>query len=209
VKHNHRPALEGLSPAQLDLLGTYEALLQDRGIALGVVAEGDRVRLWQRHIADSLRGVPCLPPGTRSVADLGSGGGLPGIPVAIARPALLVDLVEKTSRRAAFLELAVETLGLRNARVVASAVKDAQLDVDGCLTRAVASPKRAWELASRLLGEDGFLMYWAGRSWDQAAVAQLSAIGVDPQVCVPPSEAGQGSVIMMTRKVTHPERGSP
>ena len=209
MKPNSQPGLEGLTPSQLDLLGTYEGMLRDRGVALGVVSEGDRGRLWQRHIADSLRGVPCLPPGARSVADLGSGGGLPGIPVAIARPGLLVHLVEKTSRRAAFLELAVETLGLRNARVVASSVEDAELDVDGCLARAVASPEPAWQLASRLLGEDGFLMYWAGRSWDQAVVAQLTAIGVDPQVCAAPSEAGQGSVIMMARKVAHSERGSP
>src|SRR5437867_12261122 len=105
--------MEGLAPPQLDLLLAYQELLRERGIPLGLVSAGDRDRLWERHIVDSLRGSSCIP-GRQGgkVADLGSGGGLPGIPIAIARPDLLVHLVEGRARRAAFLELAVAHLGI-------------------------------------------------------------------------------------------------
>lgn len=71
--------------------------------------EGDR--LWGRHIANSLSLVDAVPQGL-DVADVGSGAGLPGIPLAIVRPDLRVTLVDSLQRRTEFLELAVEELGL-------------------------------------------------------------------------------------------------
>jgi 16S rRNA (guanine527-N7)-methyltransferase len=195
-----------LGSAQLDLLRTYERLLVDQGVPLGVVSEGDRNRLWDRHIVDSLRAVACVPD-QAALADLGSGGGLPGIPVAIARPHATVTLVEARQRRVAFLELAVEVLGLSNVHVIAARAEDAAVRVDGCLARALAPAPDAWRLASPLLSEHGFLIYWAGRSWDPRQVEDLAAIGLEVEVCSSPSTVWQGSVVKMTRTVLDPEQG--
>jgi 16S rRNA (guanine527-N7)-methyltransferase len=195
-----------LKPAQLDLLRAYEGLLAERGIPLGVVSEGDRHRLWDRHVADSLRALSCIPP-RAALADLGSGGGLPGIPLAIARPDTTVSLVEARQRRIAFLELAVEALGLPNVHVISSRVEDASIRVDGCTARALAPAEKAWKLSAPLLPEGGFLIYWAGRSWDDREAEGLAEIGLTVEVCAPPSAEWQGSVVKMTRTVLDPEQG--
>jgi 16S rRNA (guanine527-N7)-methyltransferase len=208
VKRKPPPKLEGLGRHQIDLLETYERLLADRGVGLGVIAEGDRERLWDRHIMDSLRGAPCISAGA-TVADLGAGAGLPGIPIAIARPDLTIHLIEARSRRVAFLELAVERLSLSNARVVGVRIEDAAIRVDGCLARALADPERAWRLASGVLSsEGGFLLYWAGRSWDVTAHRGLAAMRLSIQVCSQPSQVWPGSVVKMARTVLDPEPGT-
>src|SRR5439155_9420549 len=170
--------------AQVELLEAYHQLLQERAVPLGLVSAGDRDRLWDRHIVDSLRGAACIPrgPGGR-VADLGSGGGLPGIPVAIARPDLMVHLVESRARRAAFLELAVGHLRIGNAEVRASRVEDCGIRVDACLARALAAPATVWRLGSPLLAPGGFVPYWAGRSWGLTQKASLASLGARAEVC--------------------------
>src|SRR5262245_46067579 len=102
------------SPAQADALEAYEALLAERAIPLGMVSPADRDRLRERHILDSIRAAPLLAGEEGETADLGSGAGLPGIPLAIARPDLRFRLIDIRRRRVAFMELAVETIGLPN-----------------------------------------------------------------------------------------------
>lgn len=196
-----------MSPSQLDLLRAYEAILHEQGLPLGVVSKGDRDRLWDRHILDSLRPVACIPTGA-TVADLGSGGGLPGIPLAILRPDVVCHLVEARSRRASFLEMVVEALPLPNVRVLPARVERADLTVEVCLARALAPPETVWELASALLTDRGMLLYWAGRSWNAGNVQALAAVGVGTEVCAPPSVEGQGSVVKMARTVLSPDPGT-
>jgi 16S rRNA (guanine527-N7)-methyltransferase len=206
VKHHPPGGVEGLGAAQLDLLHAYQRLLTDKGIPMGVVSRGDRDRLWDRHVADSLRAVACIPT-QATLADLGSGGGLPGIPIAIARPDTMVTLVEARQRRVAFLELAIETLELPNVHVIASRVEEAALRVDGCTARALAPAEEAWTLASPLLLEGGFLIYWAGRSWGRRQMESLAGVGLEAEVCSRPSTVWQGSVVKMARTVLDPEQG--
>jgi 16S rRNA (guanine527-N7)-methyltransferase len=72
------------------------------------------------------------------VFDLGSGAGLPGIPVAIARPDVRIAPIERKTRRAAFLEYAVEMLAIQNARVLPARCEAVQETANGCVTRALA-----------------------------------------------------------------------
>ncbi|MEZ4393938.1 MAG: 16S rRNA (guanine(527)-N(7))-methyltransferase RsmG [Polyangiales bacterium] len=78
--------------------------------------------VWSRHALDALSLVALLPPPREglALADVGSGGGVPGIPVAIARPDLAMTLIEATQKKATFLADVAATLGLKNVRVVAS-----------------------------------------------------------------------------------------
>lgn len=127
--------------------------------------EGDK--LWQRHIANSLALVDAIPQGV-DVADIGSGAGLPGIPLAIVRPDLRVTLIESLQRRTDFLELAVEELGLEDRVTVvrgrAEEVKD-RFDVVTC--RAVAPLDKLLRWTTPLFAPDGALVALKGASAEE------------------------------------------
>jgi 16S rRNA (guanine527-N7)-methyltransferase len=153
-----------LDEPQLAKLLAYERLLEERAIPIGLMAEGDIGKIRVRHVLDSLRAAPPLAR-ARDAYDLGSGAGLPGIVVAIARPDLRVRLVDNRRRRVAFLELAVIELGLSNATVMGVRAEALTERVDVCLARAFAPASRAWELSEPLLRPGGRLVYFAGREW--------------------------------------------
>jgi 16S rRNA (guanine527-N7)-methyltransferase len=165
----------GLGPDALRALGRYEAMLHDRAVPLGFVAASDRDRLVERHISDSLRALAVLPTGPAAVADLGSGAGLPGVPIAIARPDLQVSLVESRARKVAFLEWVVDQLALPNARVVSSRVEDVVQRFEACTARALAAPEPTWAMARRLLAPSGILVYFGGESWSEDQAQRLVA----------------------------------
>ena len=134
-----------------------------------MIGRGDRGQFRERHIVDSLRGATLLGPGPGRVVDLGSGAGLPGVPLAIARQDLTFCLADLRKRRVAFMELAVDSLGLSNVTVFAGKVEQLTGRFDGCLSRAFAEVDRAWTIAERLLSPTGKLLFWAGRSFDVGA----------------------------------------
>lgn len=155
-----------LPPGAPEQLSTFEDLLLTRGAPMGLVAPGDVPRLRERHFLDSLRGARLIEPGDRAGYDLGSGGGLPGIVIAIARPAASLVLVEVRRNRAAFLTDAVRELGLANVVVYPRRAETLRERRDVCLARAFAPLARTWELAGRLLRPGGRLLYWAGVRFD-------------------------------------------
>src|SRR5437870_4958034 len=81
VKLDPASMVEGSKRATLD---RYAALLRLHAVRLGLLGPRDVERIWPRHIEDSLRGVPCMGPEARTIADIGSGSGLPGVPMAIS-----------------------------------------------------------------------------------------------------------------------------
>jgi 16S rRNA (guanine527-N7)-methyltransferase len=89
----------------------YVDLLLTDGVQRGVIGPGERDRVWDRHLANSLSLAPLLPDHSR-VVDVGSGAGLPGIPLALFRPDLEVELLEPMQRRVDFLVECLVTLGL-------------------------------------------------------------------------------------------------
>ena len=94
----------------------YVGLLADTGISHGLIGPREAPRLWSRHVLNSAVVAPAFAEGAR-VADVGSGAGLPGIPLAIARPDLHIVLVEPLLRRTVWLAAAVAGLGLTNVEV--------------------------------------------------------------------------------------------
>jgi 16S rRNA (guanine527-N7)-methyltransferase len=97
--------------SRLSLAERYVALLADTGISHGLIGPREAPRLWDRHVLNCAVVHPLFETGAR-VADLGSGAGLPGIPLAIVRPDLRLTLVEPLLRRTTWLTAAVEELGL-------------------------------------------------------------------------------------------------
>lgn len=172
VKHEGLTAVAAalgvdLEPEQVARLERYESLLVDRATAMGMIARSDLPRLRDRHLLDSLRAVPPLPLGPLEVVDLGSGAGLPGIPVALARPDVHVILAETRQQRIAFLELAADQLGLANVSVHGGRVEEAPPGAaDACLARAFRDARGSWAVARLLLKPAGRLIYFAGASFD-------------------------------------------
>jgi len=106
-----------LSESQHVQFDRYVELLLDANRRMNLTRIKDRDEAMTRHIADSLTLLSHLPAGKFRFADVGSGGGVPGIPVAIARPDVTVVLIESTKKKAAFLRDAVRELGVSNVTV--------------------------------------------------------------------------------------------
>jgi 16S rRNA (guanine(527)-N(7))-methyltransferase RsmG len=159
------------------------------------------VKLNARSIVERLSGKA-----DASAFDVGSGAGLPGIPLAIALPTTRFALIEPKSRRAAFLEMAVDALELPNVSVLALRADAAGRITDLCLARALAAPTDAWRTASSLLSNRGRLVYWAGRTWHDQLVQRLARIGVKAEICLEPEFQWQGPLVIMTRFSTTASR---
>ena len=133
-----------LDDRQIALLSRYIDLLFEANRRMNLTRIASRADAERLHVADSLTLLPHLPNGPHALADVGSGGGVPGIPLAVARPDARVMLVEATKKKAAFLDEAVRALGLANVTVDARRAEDvANSDgrerFDVAVARAVAT----------------------------------------------------------------------
>lgn len=99
------------------LADQYHAWLAEHATVRGLIGPREVPRLWDRHILNCAAVADVIPEGAR-VGDVGSGAGLPGIPLAIARPDVTVTLIEPLLRRTTFLDEVVEDLGLTNVKVI-------------------------------------------------------------------------------------------
>jgi 16S rRNA (guanine527-N7)-methyltransferase len=187
---------EELSTAQRKSLVLYEELLLSQAVPRGMVAASDSGHLRIRHILDSLRAMPHISRDAERAVDLGSGAGLPGVPIAVARPDLEVTLTESRQIRAAFLELAVERLRLRNVRVFPGPAEGIGPGFDVSLARGFGDASRAWEVARVLLHPRGELLYWAGRSFTLGDAPPGTAFKAVREATL---ESG-GPIVIMTRQ---------
>jgi 16S rRNA (guanine527-N7)-methyltransferase len=178
-------------------LDTFERLLLERGAPMGVVSRADVERVRERHVLDCLRAAPLVVPPDAVAYDLGSGGGLPGLVLAIAVPSLRVTLVEVRHNRGVLLESMITDLGLRNASVYGRRAETLREPVDLVFARAFAPPGRVWAVAEPLLKADGRLIYWAGERFDPTRDAP-KAVKVD--LFRTPALAESGTLAIMSQQ---------
>lgn len=168
---------------RLGLATAYADLLAGAGVERGLIGPREVPRLWDRHLVNCVLLAPALAAGER-VADVGSGAGLPGLVVAIARPDVAVTLIEPMLRRTTFLAEAVEALGLDNVvvrRDRAEDVKDLAGSFDVVTARAVAPLERLLGWTFPLLRPGGRLLALKGSSAAEelaAAGPVLAALGI-------------------------------
>jgi 16S rRNA (guanine527-N7)-methyltransferase len=164
-------------PGRVALLERYAELLATDGVALGLIGPREVPRLWERHLVNCALLGPLLPDSV-SVADLGSGAGLPGLVLAIARPDLRVTLVEPMARRVAFLEEVCAELGLESVAIERTRAEHwkGQATFDAVTARALAPMARLLDWGMPLVGPGGSLLALKGRS----AADELSA--AEPQL---------------------------
>ncbi|MGH2710946.1 MAG: 16S rRNA (guanine(527)-N(7))-methyltransferase RsmG [Actinomycetota bacterium] len=191
-----------LSAYQEKQLREFELLLRDRAVQLGLVAESDADRLGERHVRDSLRAANLILQADGLAVDIGSGAGLPGIVLAIARPGLSVVLVEPKTRALGFLELAVDRLRLGNVEIREARVEDVDLQADVAATRAFASLERSWQAAVPILRPGGRLIYFAGEGLEDPEGTAEAITEPEPPdlVLVERVVAGSSPLVIMTRQ---------
>ncbi len=148
-------------------LAAYRDLLLRWNATINLVSAHTAAEVDNRHIADSLQLVPLLPE-QGPIADLGSGGGLPGIVIAAARPDREIHLVESDRRKAAFLIEAAGTLGLKQVKVHATRIEAATLPPLAAVTaRALAPLDVLLAHATRFLASGGVALFPKGRTAEQ------------------------------------------
>jgi len=151
-----------LAPALAGPLLAYLALLDRWNRTYNLTAIRDPREMVAKHLLDSLAMHPFA--GDGALADLGTGAGLPGIPLAIADPGLQVTLVESNGKKARFLREAVRTLKLPNARVAEARIEALDMPgmFDAITARALATLPLILQLGGHLLKPEGKLLAMKG-----------------------------------------------
>lgn len=149
---------------RIDLARAFTADLAQYGEQLGLVGPLEYPRLWTRHIVNSVLMAPLLRPGL--VGDIGSGAGLPGIVLAIARPDVNFVLVEPMERRTEWLQREVNALALANVQVRRARAEEVhdEFTFDQLTARAVSALSKLIPITVPLVRSGGELVFLKGRS---------------------------------------------
>lgn len=217
-KLNGSPVLEQVLGDALRPLTMFHVKLEREGEPRGLIGPRDVDIIWERHILNSAAVVPfvvdALKGGDRAevaghVADVGSGGGFPGVVIAACLPKVSVTLIEPMERRVEWLHEVVDELGLSNAHVVRARAEDVRtphggFDVVTC--RAVAPMRKLVGFTMPLLRHGGRLVALKGRSAQQEIDGGMKMIqkakGVNPRVVEAPVGPGlePTHVVLVDRK---------
>jgi 16S rRNA (guanine527-N7)-methyltransferase len=180
-------AAQRVFSSRLPLAERYADLLATEGVLRGLIGPREAPRLWERHLLNCAALAPLLPEGA-SVCDIGSGAGLPGLVLAIARPDLRVTLIEPLLRRTTFLEEVVADLGLAGVEVVRGRADalHGERRFDVVTSRAVAPLDRLAGWSLPLVAAHGELIAMKGSSAADEAREHAAAVralgGGEPRV---------------------------
>lgn len=192
-----------LSDAQLAQLMDYLALLSKWNAVYNLTAVRDPAQMVTQHLLDSLAVVPAFD-GAQNVLDVGAGGGLPGMVLAIARPDMQVSMIDTVHKKTAFLTQAKAELGLRNVTVYTARVEQLQAPqkFDVITSRAFAELNDFVTWSGHLLKEGGRFIALKGvmpqdeiarlpEGWKLAAVQELTVPGLNAERHLVFIEAGE------------------
>jgi len=187
---------------RIEVARAFTAALAAHGEERGLIGPLEPPRLWTRHVLNSAVAAPLFPAGGR-VGDLGSGAGLPGLVLAIARPDVRWVLIEPMERRVAWLDEQVAALGLANVEVLRARGEDWREGpvLDAVTARAVSALRTLIPLAAPLVRSGGELILLKGaNAANEIAAAEkvirkhrLSDVRVEP--------VGEGVIDEPTRVV--------
>ena len=174
---------DGVSPAAAmfgDALSRAEQfadLLSGAGVERGIIGPAEAERIWERHLLNCGAVAPLIP-SRASVIDLGSGGGLPGIVLALLLPRARLTLLEPLARRAEFLTECADVLGLENVDVVRGRAEEMSKELSGDVVtaRAVAPLERLSALSLGLARPGGIVLAIKGASAEAELARALPAM---------------------------------
>lgn len=154
-----------LDSGQEGQIERYQSWLLDEALPAGGIGPAETDRIASRHLADSLLYASCFPHDSSEVWDLGTGVGLPGIPLAIALPGSQFLLVDRSGRRMGLLRRVIRILDLENCQTLQTDIADLTGKTDVLVTRASLPPDEMAVMASRYLQPGGVAVM--GGSWRQ------------------------------------------
>ncbi|MEE1618543.1 16S rRNA (guanine(527)-N(7))-methyltransferase RsmG [Brachybacterium sp. J153] len=182
-----RPTAERLFGDRLELAERYTDLLAEQGPERGLIGPREVERLWERHVVNCALLTDAVEEGTSTLADIGSGAGLPGVVIAIARPELSVTLIETMQRRTTWLEEVDAELGL-GLEVVRSRAEElhGRRTFEVVTARAVAALDKLARWSLPLVADGGSLLALKGGSAAEEIEAAQKTLrklgGVDPRI---------------------------
>ncbi|PPF70566.1 16S rRNA (guanine(527)-N(7))-methyltransferase RsmG [Clavibacter michiganensis] len=187
--------------ARIDVAREFTRQLGERGEELGLIGPLEPPRLWTRHVLNSVLLAPLLRPGL--VGDIGSGAGLPGLVLAIARPDVEFVLIEPMERRVAWLEEQVQHLDLSNVAVRRARAEDVAraYTLDQVTARAVSAFSKLIPLTVPLVRTDGELVLMKGANAEREVEAASKAIRKFHLEDVEVLTLGAGQVSEITRVI--------
>lgn len=205
-------------PADLERLGRFLALLLHTNETTNLTAITDPVQAWDKHILDALSLVPVIasvsPVAAEtplSVADIGSGGGVPALPLAIVLPDVRFTLVEATGKKAAFLDQTIRALGLGNARVLSQRAEVIGQDhrahrekYDIAMARALGHLAIVAELCGPLVRQHGVVVAVKGAKADQELEEAAPALGMVGLRHVETLDTPTGRLVVMEKTIRTP-----
>jgi 16S rRNA (guanine527-N7)-methyltransferase len=185
--------------ARIDLARRFTADLASRGEELGLIGPLEPPRLWSRHILNCVLLAPLLKPGL--VGDVGSGAGLPGLVLAIARPDVQFVLIEPMERRVEWLLQESADLGLHNVTVVRARAEEAKLAaaLNQVTARAVTALSKLIPATAPLLLDGGEMLFLKGARVADEVAAAAKQIRKAHLISVEVLELGVGIVPEVTR----------
>ena len=160
MEHPVGELIERYFPERSEEITAYAHLLTTAGIERGLIGPREGERIWERHIFNCLPITRLLPQGA-SLFDIGSGAGLPGIVIALARPDLRVTLIEPLERRVEFLKEATAGSGIE---VLRGRAQDIKKSADYVTARAVAPLEKLKKMSWHMVKVGGALLAMKGES---------------------------------------------
>ena len=155
--------IERYFPTRKAEIEQYAQFLIGPGIERGLIGPREGERIWERHIFNCLPVTTLIPEGS-IVFDIGSGAGLPGLVIALARPDLELFLIEPLQRRVDFLKEAVELLGIENVEVIRGKSESVKKSANYVTARAVAPLEKLKKITSHMIKPGGALLAMKGES---------------------------------------------
>ncbi len=210
------PAAAALFGDGLERAQRYAQILAGAGVERGLIGPREADRLWDRHLLNSAALTELLDPDDQ-IADIGSGAGLPGIPLALARPDLRVTLIEPLLRRTDFLrevvdDLELDTIVVRG-RAEDQTVRQRVGDMDAVVSRAVSSLDKLTKWSMPLLRPGGRMLALKGeRAADELdehrrVMQSLGAADAKVVMCGEDYLSPPATVVIARRKQSQPAQG--
>lgn len=195
-----------MTQVQAKQLADYSGLLLKWNNTYNLTSLKTPEEVLTLHLADSLTLVQqfdALVPGAKNVLDVGSGGGLPAIPLSIMRPDVSVSMIDAVQKKVIFLRQCIAVLRLKNAQALHGRIESFKLEpFDVVTSRAFASLKDMTDWSRHLLSEDGVWLAMKGK-WPEDEIAELASdieVVRSAKVSVPGADVERHMLVLQVKK---------
>lgn len=197
---NPTPESLNVSRETFDRLEIFVALLRKWSPRINLVSKSTMDQVWERHIADSIQVVEAAGATGEKWVDLGSGGGLPGLVIALSNPDLAVTMVESDLRKSTFLRTVLRETGCK-AEVIAERIEAiTPQNADLISARALAPLAKLLDFASLHLNPDGFALFPKGVTWKKELKEAESMFSFQHEIIK--SRTQEGAVILRIGEIS-------